>query len=73
VDIASRVGCTFATIRNELEEHPANKIYIFILSASINVQARYAIEYIMIGHSFLRVMTQEDNSKFALWIVSKQV
>ena len=44
------------------EEHPANKVYVFTLSidavqeltkATVNVQAEYGVEDILIGHSFV--------------------
>jgi hypothetical protein len=45
-----------------MEEHPANKIFVFTLSidavqeltkSTVNVQTEYAIEDVLIGHSFV--------------------
>jgi inward rectifier potassium channel len=44
------------------EEHPADKIYVFTLSidavqeltkSTVNIQAEYAVEDVLIGHSFI--------------------
>lgn len=54
------------------EEHPANKIYIFTLSvdavqdltkSSVNVQTEYALEDILIGHTFQNVVEKDPDAK----------
>ena len=63
------------------EEHPGDKIYVFTLSidavqdltkSSVNMQTEYALEDILIGHSFVSVesidesnVTSEDYSKMS--------
>jgi inward rectifier potassium channel len=50
------------------EEHPANKVYVFTLSvdavqeltkATVNVQSEYAVEDILIGHSFVSMNSMD--------------
>ena len=54
------------------EEHPANKIYVFTLSvdavqnltkSSVNIQTDYALEDILVGHSFQNQVTMDTESK----------
>lgn len=54
------------------EEHPANKIYVLNLSvdatqyltkSSVNVQTDYALEDIMIGHSFQEMVVSDGDPK----------
>jgi inward rectifier potassium channel len=54
------------------EEHPGNRIYVFTLSidavqdltkSSINIQTLYALEDILIGHSFQNIMTFDKNDE----------
>lgn len=62
------------------EEHPANKIYVFTLSvdavqeitkSTVNVQTEYGIEDILIGHSFLNVVTMSEDGRCAISDYSK--
>jgi hypothetical protein len=62
------------------EEHPANKIYVFTLSvdavqeltkATVNVQAEYGIEDILIGHSFVSMNTMDLDAGVAVTDFSK--
>mmetsp|Transcript_11445 Transcript_11445/g.25496 ORF Transcript_11445/g.25496 Transcript_11445/m.25496 type:complete len:489 (-) Transcript_11445:433-1899(-) len=62
------------------EEHPANKITIFTLSvdavqeltkSSVNVQADYALEDILVGHSFLDPVEYDEETKVATSDFSK--
>lgn len=57
-----------------LEEHPANKIYVFTLSvdavqhltkSAVNVQTEYALEDIMIGYNFQNQVTYDEDAKVA--------
>jgi inward rectifier potassium channel len=62
------------------EEHPANKIYVFTLSidavqeitkSTVNVQSEYGIEDILIGYSFLNVVTMSEDGRCAISDYSK--
>ena len=62
------------------DEHPANKIYVFTLSvdavqeitkSTVNVQTEYGIEDILIGHSFLNVVTMSEDGRCAISDYSK--
>lgn len=62
------------------DEHPANKIYVFTLSvdavqeitkSTVNVQTEYGIEDILIGHSFLNVVTMTEDGRCATSDYSK--
>jgi len=62
------------------EEHPANKIYVFTLSvdavqeltkSTVNVQTEYGIEDILIGYSFLNVVTMSEDGRCATSDYSK--
>jgi len=53
------------------QEHPGNKIYVFTLSvdavqnltkSSVNVQTEYALEDILIGHTFQNVTTRDETT-----------
>lgn len=62
------------------EEHPANKIYVFTLSidavqdltkSSVNLQTEYGLEDIMIGHSFLPLVSFDKDGREATSDYSK--
>lgn len=61
-------------------EHPADKIYVFTLSvdavqnltkSQVNLQTEYALEDIMIGHTFERVLSFEKEGRLAVSDFSK--
>lgn len=54
------------------EEHPANKIYVFTLSidavqdltkSSVNLQSKYALQDIVIGHTFQNLVTFDEKDE----------
>ena len=62
------------------EEHPANKIYVFTLSidavqdltkSSVNLQTEYALEDILIGHSFQPLVSFDKEGRVATSDYSK--
>ena len=62
------------------EEHPANRVYVFTLSidavqeltkATVNVQAEYGIEDLLIGHSYVSLSSEDLNTGLTVWDFSK--